>query len=372
MNVTTTGLPPKQLQIDRADSITPRKIKWLWPDRIPLGKTTTIAGEPGECKSLFAIYVAACVTKGCAFADALNPLPASEVLFISGEDEPESVLVPRLRAAGADLSKVHIVRSVLLNTMTGKAEREVCLDRDKEEIKDAIRQFPAIRLVVIDPVTNHLGAKSYLDEQEMRTLLRPLEAQGVANLVVAHMNKKLGLNAKQRVGGAGAFIGLVRAAWLFATDSADKTVHHMMPLKNNYAAAPGLSFTVEEVPVEIEGQPVPVARIKWLGVSRADANDLMNTPANVAQARTEAADFLRDFLSNGPRDAAAVFEGAAEAGIAKRTLMRAKAALHIESRKLGIQEGWEWALPGDEGPRMPTVPVEECQGGQRERVWQSC
>ena len=88
---------------DRADKIVPRILRWLWPDRIPLGKVTLFVGLPGEGKNLATIDVAARVTAARKYPDAQNPLPASEVLFVAEEDDPEDALVPRLMAAGADL-----------------------------------------------------------------------------------------------------------------------------------------------------------------------------------------------------------------------------------------------------------------------------
>ena len=45
--------------------VTPRAVRWLWPDRIPLGKLTLIAGEPGQGKSFLTMDLAARVTTGC-------------------------------------------------------------------------------------------------------------------------------------------------------------------------------------------------------------------------------------------------------------------------------------------------------------------
>src|SRR5262249_20622145 len=108
------NLEQRQIVAKRADQITPQRLRWLWPERIPLGKITIFAGVPGEGKSLATIDIAARVTTARKYFDAVNPLLASEVLFIAEEDEPGDALVPRLMAAGADRSKVHIQNGMSL------------------------------------------------------------------------------------------------------------------------------------------------------------------------------------------------------------------------------------------------------------------
>ncbi len=342
--------PPvdKRLRIERADHLIARKVRWLWPGRIPLGATTMLAGLPGQGKSVFTVDVAARITTLRSYPDASNPLlEAGEVLFIATEDDAESVLRPRLEAAGADLSRVHIVRSVLATIpgSTFRMVRDLRLDEDVRELRDTLKEYPGIRLVVIDPITNHLGDKSYLDEQEMRRLLRPVQSAGVAIVLVGHLNKKMGLEAMQRVGGAGAFIGLSRASWLFAADATDKTLHHLMGLKNNYAAAGGLTYRIEAVPVDVEGSPESIPRVAWVGVSEANPTDLLDSRMAASDAQTEACEFLRDFLSEGERPAEEVKTAAKAKGISEITLRRAKGKARVFSSKTGMDGGWVWRLP---------------------------
>ncbi|HXX17226.1 MAG TPA: AAA family ATPase [Candidatus Eremiobacteraceae bacterium] len=336
-----------RLLIDRADQITTKKMRWLWPKRIPLGTITTFAGIPGEGKSLVVADIISRVTRQHRFPDAENPLDGpAEVLIISGEDDAETALVPRLEAAGADLSRIHVVRAVVLNEKSSvPIEREVRLDSDVKKITDTLRDNPAIAFVVIDPVTDSLGAVSMYKEQEIRALLRPLRSKGIAVLLVAHLNKKEGLAAIHRVGGAAAFIGLARASWLFATNQETKQ-RQMIPLKNNYASrsTPGVVFELEEVPVRIEDKDELVPRVKWLGESDVDANDILDAAILRADAKAVAMEFLKQMLADGPKEATTVEEAAKQQGISKRTLRRAKAELRVESSK-PFGPKWMWSLP---------------------------
>jgi putative DNA primase/helicase len=340
----------RQIVTERADQITPRKLRWLWPNRIPLGKVTIFAGLPGEGKSLVTDDIGARVTTARKYPDADNPLPASEVLFVAGEDDAEDALVPRLMAAGADLSKVYILKAVRMSGHT--TDHSLRLDLDLAAIKRFFEKHPAIRLAVIDPISNHLGAISMVDEQEVRAALSPLKevakVHDLAVLGVMHLNKKEGLSAIHRVGGAGAFIGVARASWLFARDPETQAKRFMLPLKNNYAKeSSSLGYRVDEKPVKIENDNVPTPYIEWLDETDLDVDEIISAPRKRASSRTDAKAFLKALLAGGPHDASAIYAAAGAERVSERTLDRAKADLGVESRKKGT-EGWEWVLPDGE------------------------
>jgi len=312
---------------------------------MPLGKTTTFTGLPGEGKSLAVCSIVAAVTAGKPFPDGSeNSLPLGDVLILSTEDDPASILVPRLEAAGADTKRVHIIKSALAGTQ----EKQVALDQDRDAIQTIFRDYPDIRLFAIDPVTDHLGTKSLINEQEIRALLRSIESANVTNLIISHLNKKAGLGAQQRVMGAAAFTGLARAAFLFAQD--EKKEHHMLMLKANYAKPSGLRYAIETVGVEIESVNVQVPCIEWGGKSNADADSLLDKqrPAKKS-ALLIAVEFLQALLKAGPRPATECERAATVKNISKRTLDRAKSQLGIESKKDGPanEQGeptWMWHM----------------------------
>jgi putative DNA primase/helicase len=341
----------KHIRLIRADQITPKRIRWLWPGRIPLGKSTAFSGLPGEAKSLTTIDMASRITTGRDFPDAPNPFgEPKEVLFLSSEDDFDSVIVPRLMAAGADLSRVHFVQSMLINSSVTKEERDVQLAQDAKQVKQVLAEHPQIVMFVIDPITDQTGEKAFLSDPEMRKLLRSVESKNVANVIVGHLNKKLGLTALQRCSGATAFIALSRAAWLFGTDAKDKSIHHMMRLKSNYALSSGLAFQIEVLSLEIEGKLEEVPRIRWNGASDADPTELLDTKANSAEAKAAAMEFLQKFLWDAPQGANDCEEAAEKAKISSRTLKRAKAALKVHSYRADSKDAkspWMWRLPED-------------------------
>ena len=69
-------------------------------------------------------------------------------------------------------------------------------------------------------------------------------------------------------------------------------------------------------------------------------------------------------MADGPRSAKEVKNEARNAGIAERTLWRAKSALGMIAKKTGCGGGWTWELP--EGCQIPrSVPIKNnCSLGQ--------
>lgn len=74
--------------------------------------------------------------------------------------------------------------------------------------------------------------------------------------------------------------------------------------------------------------------------------------------RDDAAGWLRDFLSDGPKLARDVLTESKAAGFAKRTIDRAKPVAGVRTRKEAFGGGWVWELRG---------PDEERHGDPEER-----
>jgi hypothetical protein len=48
----------------QASQLEVRPVQWLWPDRIPQGGLTVLAGEPGLGKSLLSLWLASRLSRG--------------------------------------------------------------------------------------------------------------------------------------------------------------------------------------------------------------------------------------------------------------------------------------------------------------------
>jgi putative DNA primase/helicase len=76
--------------------------------------------------------------------------------------------------------------------------------------------------------------------------------------------------------------------------------------------------------------------------------------------REQAADWLRELLSDGPIPAKDMKRNADHAGFAWRTVCRAKGALGVVSRKQAFSGHWEWQLPKSEPPAKDATEREGC------------
>ena len=67
--------------------------RWLWRGKIPAGAVTLVAGRPKLGKSLFAIWLAAQLSRGL-LEGSYHDLPA-RTLIIAAEDPPDPIVKGR-------------------------------------------------------------------------------------------------------------------------------------------------------------------------------------------------------------------------------------------------------------------------------------
>ena len=96
------GLQPLNLLIQQPPD-------WLWPNRIPLGKLTLIAGYPSSGKTSIALDIAARVSRGAAAPDQPDALfPSAPVALAILNGNPKSDVLPVLRLFGANLDRIYL------------------------------------------------------------------------------------------------------------------------------------------------------------------------------------------------------------------------------------------------------------------------
>jgi hypothetical protein len=91
--------------------------------------------------------------------------------------------------------------------------------------------------------------------------------------------------------------------------------------------------------------------------SRVRAEAITTSPLpKERSALQEAVAFLLQVLASGPMSATEVERLADQAGIARRTLRRARESLGVERRKDGMRGGWSWSLPKGAPPSSGLAP----------------
>jgi len=327
--------------------VAPERVRWLWDGRIALGKLNLVDGDPGTGKSAATTDLAARVSVGKVWPDGAG-CKAGGVVILSAEDGLADTIRPRFDAAGGDPSKVVAVSTV--PDAEGN-ERQIAIPDDLHIIEAAIERVGAV-LVVIDPLMAFLpGEVNSHRDQDVRRALAPLarlaERTAAAVVVVRHLNKGQGGNPLYRGGGSIGIVGAARSGLLVAKHPEDDDRRVLASVKSNLAApAPSLEFGLSST----ESGAV---RVDWKGESPLSAEALLSAPTDHEERSTlsEAQEFLRVVLADGLESASEIRREADSAGIAKRTLDRARQSLGVVSERRGEPGkrgggAWYWSLPG--------------------------
>lgn len=330
------GMPAPFLGVQNARPFTllsevePKEAQALWHPRICLGECTIIDGDPATNKSSMVLDLAARVSVGAKMPDGGKAVKGGVILLV-GEDSIAKTVQPRLKAAGADLTRIAVLPT------------SVTIPDDLLVVKEAGRKVKA-KLFVIDPLMAFLGPNANAD-QAVRKALTPLaefaDTTNMAVLMVRHLNKSGGLHALYRGSGSIGIVAATRSALLVAKAPHDADLRVLCQLKNNLGPdAPSLLF---EPVITKEG----VVRIEWRGVCEFKAEDLLKNSKGPVDRLAEAKGFLLDLLAEGPVSQQVAKAKANEAGLAWRTVERAKEVLGVESNRKGWGPGSRcyWSLP---------------------------
>lgn len=336
--------PSDGAQVVCVADVAAEKVSWLWASRIAIGKLTLFAGTPGVGKSFLSLDLAARVSTGRSFPNCADNNSPGDVVLLNCEDAIGDTVRPRLEAAGADLSRVHVIKGVT-RPETKSIVHMLNLDEDIRRLEAVVVRLKP-RLIIVDPLSAYLGpnADPHKDA-EIRRVLGPVaqlaDKHKVAIVGVVHLNKKVDVTAAvYRVGGSIALTAAARAVWLVAPDpDEDRRRTLMAQAKNNLARDPGaLAYTI-----------VHPGRLEWEdGIVDLQADAILcgkkeaKGPAPVK--RDEAAQWLAKLLANGPVLSKRIKQDANECGFAWATIRRAKDAIDAvaDQRTTGDKPGWYW------------------------------
>jgi putative DNA primase/helicase len=355
-------------QIVPASAIPTAPIEWIWPGRIPLGMLTLFSGDPKLGKSLVTLGAVAAVTRGGPLpvggAAGSAMAPKGSAIILSAEDDPARTIAPRLRAAGADLDRVHLLSTLVETQFHGSAnnfeaglvESERMPTIAPEDLKIIEQHAAALgdcRLIVFDPVLAYVGGRAMDLPRMLAPVRRMAERLGAAIVLVTHHSKQgaWGTNGKYRVLGAIGFVGTCRANFLFMRDPDDPSGRRVLMLDNgpNLAESqPGLVYVIRDDGAAPYCDWLPETIDMNADAALAHAAQVCRSgAAGMFSRRRDCEKWLRSYLAGGPKLATECEAAALAAGFTSSILHRARVALAVHCVRSGFGKGacYHWCLP---------------------------
>lgn len=295
----------RRINLTQASSITMRRVRWLWADRIPLGELSLVGGREGIGKSIVCYQLIADITRGRLPGEHCGT--GRQVIVAATEDSWDRTIVPRLTAADADLTKVwRIDVTGADDIITG-----LVLPRDLAALKDTVDELGAV-MVLLDPLLSRLA--STLDthkDADVRRALEPLAQLAhdceVAVLGLIHVNKSGSADPLTSLMASRAFVAVCRAVLFAMTDPEDASGARRIlgQAKNNLGRLdlPTLVFTIAETVVgadPVDGKPITCGRLVWQGESPRTLRELTKISQQSTETRTaveQAAEWLKGYLT---------------------------------------------------------------------------
>jgi hypothetical protein len=319
----------------RASDVKEEAIDWLTPGWVVAGKLHLVEGDKGCAKSTVTLDAASAWSRGRGWLGGASRPPAN-VLIVAPEDGLADTIVPRLRAADADLDRVFIQR---VDTTTPVFPEIVTF------LEDYIAHN-GVQYLIIDSLMSCMGAKNAHKDQDVRDALMPLRAMlertGCTALAIRHLNKNVGAAAGHRGMGSVAFAAIARLVWLLVKDPENEGQFVLSRSAGNLGRRPASRI----YSVTASSADASDVRIVWGLETDRSADDLVAKPEGASRGskRKDAEDLLRERLARGPMKARDLERLADQEGISRATLHRARESMFIEAN-MGT---WRLLTPEDQ------------------------
>jgi hypothetical protein len=345
----------KHVTLQLVAEVEAKKVEWIWPQRIPMGKLTTVAGMPDVNKSTFTLYLTAQITTGGPWPCNEGVAPLGNVIILTAEDDIADTVRPRLEVAGADLNRIHVIKAVNIDG----GLRGFNLIADVFRLGLVIEHIGDVKMIVIDPISAYMGKPGGKFDShrstDVRATLAPLHELAarhkVAIVAIDHLNKSGGTTALLRVLNSIAFVAAARAVYFIMRDDDDPDRRLMLAAKNNLGRIrTGLAFKVIEKlapPPVFEAYPA----IKWedeIVDMTADEALAAKHDGRASEKLEQAKALLQQMLANGPAKQKDIEAKAKERNIGPKSLKNAKKALGVVASQ--SDRAWWWRLPAQEPP----------------------
>lgn len=347
--------PDLMTGIVRADSIKPVPVEWWIPQLIPKGMITMCDGEPEAGKSFLSLALTSHFSTGAALWNGYEP-EKTNTLILATEDDAKRTIVPRLLSFNADLSRVFI--------------RDIGFAFNEEGLALLEELFVALNIgfCPVDPFLAYLKRalrqrNCELDERGIMDHLKGIcERTNASIFAVRHLSKDKANDDPMYAGyGSIDIVASARSAM-----SVQKVPADQFPNKKRWRVVEQYKMNIAEkfppFAYEIEGDGHGNPVFWWRGTIDKETMTTIREARNVRRAGNSAKaseelsalenakSFLLDLLRSGNQvKSDDIIKQAEKAGIAKRTIWRAKDKLGVKATKGGSEDpSWRWYLPTEE------------------------
>ncbi|MCC5829682.1 MAG: AAA family ATPase [Phycisphaeraceae bacterium] len=321
--------------------------RWLWENRLPRADVCILAGCAGQGKSLIAIDAAARVTRGDRWPDEAPGQAGSaepgDVLIINTEDS-EATTLERLRAAGADLSRVFLLSE--LTPVSGDMSQNIPVNIAHTDcLEKLILQLDDCKLLIIDTIAENLPPNfNSNSESSVRQIMRPLRLLARKHEVSVLLPCHTGKTKKRAVHaplGSTSWGASVRHM-LLTEEGEEKGSFLLCVGKSNLGSTRDATrYTIElsesgTPVVAIDHQRQDISADEALSRRGTDQEGPFHPGARGPEPKklNDAAAWLMERLADGPVPSTVIGKESEEHGIRPATLKNARKRLNVNSERL--------------------------------------
>ena len=326
----------------RGTDVKAERIDWWEPNLIPRGYLTVLAGRGDVGKSTAAASWAAQETRN-----------GGTVVWLHSE-ESRSLIVPKLRAALADESRVMFLE-VGRQMDDRVSETRLELPRDTDRLTDELALL-GCKFVVFDALTSFKsGGKSANSVDDVREFLEPIQTMagklGAVVLGIAHLGKSGERDARDAVLGSSAWTDVPRSVLAFARDTETDTGVISAVKANLSPVKRSIGYEFETVRDPDVGE---IGRVQFTGDTDVTVDALRARDAHDGDEAKSQADEIRDWLTDylteqGPTMKTDVVRDAVKAlGASQRSIERHATGV-VRSVNVGFPRRAQWSLMSEVG-----------------------
>lgn len=342
-----------KVKVASAASIKPVAIRWLWPGWLAKGKLHILAGAGGTGKTTLLLGLIATITTGGRWPDGSRCSEPGNALIWSSEDDPADTLIPRLTAAGADMSRVYIIQ--------GRTNAQGDADpfdpaNDIALLRATADDIGGVSLLMLDPIVSAVKGDMHKANDVRRALQGVVdfaEQNNCAVVGISHFAKGgMGSSPADRVIGSQAFSALARTV-LVAAKQEGSDARVLARAKSNIGTDEGgVSYTIEHCDIS---DGIETTRVAWGAAIEGTAREILGDVEASDDERLEdgddPAEALRRILSAGPLTGREAKKLMTDNGYTQKQIRRARERLSVVTVRSGF--GGEmlvtWSLPQAQG-----------------------